>query len=90
MIDLGRDVAPEKIVKETVEKGVPLVGLSALMTTTLPAMEATVKQLKKLENPPRVMVGGAVVTEDYAKAIGGDYYARDVRAAVKIAQQVFG
>ena len=90
VIDLGRDVAPEVIVRETAEKDVPLVGLSALMTTTLPAMEETVRQLKQLVKPPKVMVGGAVVTEDYAKSIGADYYARDVRAAVKIAREVFG
>ena len=88
--DLGRDVAPETIVKETVEKGIRLVGLSALMTTTLPAMAETVRQLKQLENPPKVMVGGAVVTAAYAETIGADYYARDVRDAVKITARVFG
>ena len=90
VIDLGRDVAPETIVKKAEESGAPLVGLSALMTTTLPAMAETVKQLKAMEKPPRVMVGGAVVTADYAKHIGADDYARDVRDAVKIAQSVFG
>ena len=88
--DLGRDVAPETIVKETAEKGIRLVGLSALMTTTLPAMAETVRQLKQLENPPKVMVGGAVVTAAYAETIGADYYARDVRDAVKITARVFG
>ena len=88
--DLGRDVAPETIVKETAEKGIRLVGLSALMTTTLPAMAETVRQLKRLENPPKVMVGGAVVTAAYAETIGADYYARDVRDAVKITARVFG
>ena len=87
--DLGKDVAPEVIVKEAREKGVRLVGLSALMTTTLPAMAETVKQLKMLEEPPLVMVGGAVVTADYAQAIGAEYYAKDVRDAVKIAAKVF-
>ena len=87
--DLGRDVPPETIVKETREKGIRLVGLSALMTTTLPAMEKTVRQLKALENPPEVMVGGAVVTDEYARSIGADYYAKDVRDAVKIASRVF-
>ena len=90
VIDLGRDVAPEVIVRKAEETGVPLVGLSALMTTTLPAMAETVKQLKAMEKPPRVMVGGAVVTADYARQIGADDYARDVRDAVKIAQSVFG
>ena len=87
--DLGKDVAPETIVKEAKEKGIRLVGLSALMTTTLPAMAETVRRLKLLEDPPAVMVGGAVVTEDYAKSIGADYYAKDVRDAVKITSKVF-
>ena len=87
--DLGKDVPPEVIVREAEEKHIRLVGLSALMTTTLPAMEETVRQLKKLPDPPAVMVGGAVVTEEYAKAIGADFYAKDVRDAVKITGQVF-
>ena len=90
VIDLGRDVAPETVVKKAEESGAPLVGLSALMTTTLPAMAETVRQLKAMKKPPRVMVGGAVVTADYAKHIGADDYAKDVRDAVKIAQSVFG
>ena len=88
--DLGKDVPPETIVREAREKGIRLVGLSALMTTTLPAMAETVRQLKELPDPPQVMVGGAVVTADYAKAIGADYYARDVRDAVKVTSSVFG
>ncbi len=87
--DLGKDVPPETIVREARERNIRLVGLSALMTTTLPAMEETVRQLKALPGPPQVMVGGAVVTEDYAKAIGADWYARDVRDAVKITSKVF-
>ena len=88
--DLGKDVPPETIVKAAREKGIRLVGLSALMTTTLPAMAETVRQLKELPDPPQVMVGGAVVTEDYAKTIGADFYARDVREAVKVTARVFG
>ena len=88
--DLGKDVPPETIVREAREKGIRLVGLSALMTTTLPAMAETVRQLKELPDPPTVMVGGAVVTADYARSIGADYYARDVRESVKITQAVFG
>ena len=88
--DLGKDVPPETIVREAREKGIRLVGLSALMTTTLPAMAETVRQLKELPDPPQVMVGGAVVTADYAKAIGADYYAKDVRDAVKITGKAFG
>ena len=90
VIDLGRDVPPETIVRETVEKNIRLVGLSALMTTTLPAMEETVRQLKALDNPPRMMVGGAVVTADYAARIGADDYAKDVRDSVKITMDAFG
>ena len=88
--DLGKDVPPETIVKTAREKGIRLVGLSALMTTTLPAMAETVRQLKELPDPPQVMVGGAVVTEEYAKTIGADFYARDVREAVKVTARVFG
>lgn len=90
MIDLGRDVPPETIVAAVQAQNVRLVGLSALMTTTLPAMEETVRQLKALPEPPHVMVGGAVVTEDYAKRIGADAYARDARAAVEAARELLG
>ena len=68
---------------------------SAMMSTCtklvpgVPAMEKTVRQLKALENPPEVMVGGAVVTDEYARSIGADYYAKDVRDAVKIVSRVF-
>ena len=87
--DLGKDVPPEVIVRETRERGIRLVGLSALMTTTLPAMAETVRRLKELPDPPQVMVGGAVVTADYAESIGADWYAKDVRDAVKITEKVF-
>lgn len=89
MIDLGKDVPPEVIVRETVQRNVRLVGLSALMTTTLPAMEETARQLQQLENPPQIMVGGAVVTEDYAARLHA-HYARDARASVEIARRVLG
>ncbi len=88
--DLGRDVPPETVVRAVVDGGVGLVGLSALMTTTLPAMEETTRQLKALPNPPVVWVGGAVVTPSYAKAIGADYYAKDARQSVDIARAVLG
>lgn len=90
MIDLGRDVPPETIAAAAQAQSVRLVGLSALMTTTLPAMEETVRQLKALPEPPFVMVGGAVVTEDYARGIGADAYARDARAAVETARRLLG
>ena len=90
VIDLGKDVSPEKICAAVLEKGVKFVGLSALMTTTLSAMEESIAMLKALEEPPVIVVGGAVVTEDYAKRIGADYYAKDAREAVEIARRVFG
>jgi len=90
VIDLGRDVKPERIVEETRARGIRLVGLSALMTTTLPAMEETIRQLKALPDPPWVFVGGAVVTAEYARAMGADDYARDARAAVEIARKRLG
>ena len=85
MIDLGRDVPPEVIVQNVEEDEIRLVGLSALMTTTLPAMEETIRQLHTLENPPMIMVGGAVVTPEYALHMQADYYAKDAREAAEIA-----
>lgn len=88
--DLGKDVLPETIARAAREGGIRLVGLAALMTTTLPAMEETVRLLKTLPEPPQVIVGGAVVTAEYAARIGADYYAGDARAAVDAARRVFG
>ena len=90
VIDLGRDVPPERIVAEVVRQDIRLVGLSALMTTTLPAMEETVRQLRQLAHPPKVFVGGAVVTEDFAQKIGADWYTKDARASVAVARRVLG
>jgi 5-methyltetrahydrofolate--homocysteine methyltransferase len=89
VIDLGRDVPPETIVETAAAQQIPLVGLSALMTTTLPAMAETVSRLKRLPHPPFVLVGGAVVTPEYAQAIGADGYAKDARAAAAVAREVF-
>ena len=86
--DLGRDVPPERIAEEAVRLRAPLVGLSALMTTTVPAMEKTIRLLRQEAPFCRVMVGGAVLTEAYAQAIGADAYGRDAMAAVRIAQTV--
>ena len=88
VIDLGRDVAPEKIVDTAVEFKAPLVGLSALMTTTVPAMEETVKLLREKAPFCKVMVGGAVLTDEYAKMIGADFYGADAMSAVRIAESV--
>ncbi|MCR5370781.1 MAG: homocysteine S-methyltransferase family protein [Clostridium sp.] len=90
VVDLGRDVAPERIVKAAVDGHISLVGLSALMTTTVPGMEETIKKLRKEAPWVKIMVGGAVLTEDYAMEIGADAYCRDGMASVNYAQKVFG
>jgi len=89
VIDLGRDVPPEIIVQTVQEQHIRLVGLSALMTTTLPAMEETVQQLNALPQPPAIMVGGAVVTLDYAEKLGV-YYAADARQAAELTKTILG
>ena len=89
VIDLGKDVEYEAVVKATVENNVKLVGLSALMTTTLKSMEETIALLR--ENCEcTVMVGGAVLTPEYAEKIGADYYSRDAKESVDIAKKVLG
>ncbi|MEE3362309.1 MAG: homocysteine S-methyltransferase family protein [Anaerovoracaceae bacterium] len=88
--DLGRDVPPETIVKTAEEKNCRLVGLSALMTTTLGSMEETTSMLKSRLPGCHVMVGGAVVTQDYADSIGADYYCADAMKAAAAANEVFG
>lgn len=90
MIDLGKNVPPGEIVKVVQERGIRLVGLSALMTTTLGSMEKTIAAVKAAAPNCRVMVGGAVLTEDYARRIGADYYCRDAMKSVEAAQDVFG
>lgn len=86
VIDLGRDVAPEKVVQAAREHGARLVGLSALMTTTVPAMAETVALVHRELPGVQVIVGGAVLTADYAAQIGADYYAADAMGTVRIAQ----
>ena len=81
---------PEAILAAVREQDVPLVGLSALMTTTLPAMEETIKLLRALDKPPVIWVGGAVVTPEYAARMGADHFAKDARQSVEIARRVFG
>ncbi len=90
VIDLGRDVPPEAVVQVVVERHAPLAGLSALMTTTVPAMEETITLLKKQAPWCKVIVGGAVLTKDYADKIGADHYAKDAMEAVRYAEQVIG
>ena len=86
VIDLGRDVPPEKIVEAVRVNGAQLVGLSALMTTTVDAMAETIRQLKASGLPCRTMVGGAVVTVEFAASIGADFHAKDAMQAVRIAE----
>lgn len=90
VIDLGKNVPPETVLKAVMDNHAPLVGLSALMTTTVPAMEETVKLIK--ENAPwcKTVVGGAVLTQDYADKIGADKYAADAMESVRYAESVIG
>ena len=88
--DLGRDVPPEAVVEATVRLRAPLVGLSALMTTTVPAMEETIKALRKDAPWCRIVVGGAVLTPDYAAEIGADRYAADAMETVRYAEELAG
>lgn len=90
VIDLGKDVDPAIVVKAAIEKNVHLVGLSALMTTTLGSMEETIKQLHDNNVDCKIMVGGAVLTPDYAKKIKADYYAKDAKMSADIAKEVLG
>ena len=90
VLDLGRDVPPERVVETVLKENAPLVGLSALMTTTVPSMEETIRRLREEAPGVRVMVGGAVLTEEYAKTIGADAYCRDAMASVNYAEQVVG
>lgn len=88
VIDLGRDVPPETIVRAAEESGAPVVGLSALMTTTVPAMERTIRLLRERVPDCKVIVGGAVLTEDYAKKIGADAYGKDAMASVRYCEEI--
>ena len=87
--DLGRDVAPEVIVQEANKRNCNLVGLSALMTTTVPAMEETIKLLHQNRPSAKVMVGGAVLNKEYADMIKADFYGKDAMESVKIAQEFY-
>ncbi|MDD6435758.1 MAG: homocysteine S-methyltransferase family protein [Clostridiales bacterium] len=88
VIDLGRDVDPELIVSTAINEEAPVVGLSALMTTTVPAMEETIKLLKEKAPNIKTVVGGAVLTQEYADRIGADFYAKDAMATVRYALSV--
>ena len=89
VIDLGKDVLPQKIVDAVKTHKVKLVGLSALMTTTVPSMEETIKLLHEQTDGVSIMVGGAVLTEEYTRMIGADYYGKDAMSSVRIAEKFF-
>lgn len=89
VIDLGKDVEPQAVVDAVLQNDVKLVGLSALMTTTVPAMEETIKLLKDKMADCKVCVGGAVLTKEYADMIGADFYAKDALETVKYAQKIY-
>ena len=90
VIDLGRDVDPKRVLQAVREHKAPLVGLSALMTTTLGSMADTIQLLRQEGVPCKVVVGGAVLTPEYAQQIGADFYARDAKESVDVARQVIG
>ena len=90
VIDLGRDVPVETVVETVREKDVHLVGLSALMTTTLKSMEETIAALHAAKLDCKIMVGGAVLTPEYAEKIGADWYAKDAKRSADIAKEFFG
>jgi 5-methyltetrahydrofolate--homocysteine methyltransferase len=88
VVDLGVDVGPEKFVEQAKAKGIQLIGMSALLTTTMPGMEKTVAALKDAGLSTKVIVGGAPVTQDYADKIGADGYAADAASAVDMAKSL--
>ena len=89
VVDLGKDVPPSLVLKAALDRGASVVGLSALMTTTVPAMEKTIKLLKNEAPWVKVIVGGAVLTKDYAEKIGADKYAADAMEAVRYLEEIF-
>jgi 5-methyltetrahydrofolate--homocysteine methyltransferase len=90
VVDLGRDVPVETVVNTAISQDIHLIGLSALMTTTLVSMEETIRALRDSGHPCQIWVGGAVLTPDYAKEIGADFYAKDAKESVDIAKRVLG
>ena len=90
VIDLGKDVDYQTVVDTVKKNDVKLVGLSALMTTTLVSMDKTIKLLKENNCDCKIMVGGAVLTPEYAESIGADFYCRDAKESVDVAKSIFG
>ncbi len=89
VLDLGRDVAPERIVAEAIKNNIKLVGLSALMTTTVGSMKETIELMRERAPEVKIIVGGAVLTPEYAEMIGADYYGADAMEAVRIAEEFY-
>lgn len=89
IIDLGKDVPIQTVVDRAIAENVPLIGLSALMTTTVISMKETIAKLRESGHPCQIMVGGAVLTEEYAMKIGADFYAKDAKASADFAKEVF-
>ena len=89
IVDLGRDVTPEAVVEVAVREDVPLIGLSSLMTTTAQNIAVTIRALREAGVKARVMVGGAVVTQEFADQIGADFYAKDANQSARYAAEVF-
>ena len=89
VIDLGRDVPPEEICAAVRREKCYLVGLSALMTTTVPSMAETIRQLREMRQDVKVMVGGAVLNEEYAQMIGADQYSPDAMGSVRYAEDFY-
>lgn len=90
IVDLGRDVDPALVVEETLRQGIKLVGLSALMTTTVKYMGDTIRALREAGADCKIMVGGAVLSPEYAELVGADYYAKDAAESARIAAEVLG
>ena len=90
VVDLGRDVPAETVVEAAIREDARLVGLSALMTTTVVSMAETIAAIRKSGHDCKIMVGGAVLTPEYAAEIGADYYAKDAKQGADIAKEVFG
>ena len=88
VIDLGKDVPQEDIVNAVIESGAPAAGLSALMTTTVPAMAKTIELLREKAPQCKIVVGGAVMNEEYARRIGADKYAKDAMETVRYMDQI--
>ncbi len=88
VIDLGVDVEPEKFIEQVKAANAQLIGISALLTTTMPGMEKTIKAVKEAGIPVKIMIGGAPVTQDYADRIGADGYAPDAASAVDLAKSL--